>query len=62
MTEIGSAVIYMGKQWNNQVYGTQPAWGLKKSSSDDENLTITMVDKKKSFAELLKEAMTKREG
>ena len=34
MMPIGSTVIYDGKVWNNQVHGTQPVWGIKKSASD----------------------------
>lgn len=39
MALIGSTVIYMGTQWNNQVRGTQPVWGVKESPADDEERT-----------------------
>ena len=36
MMPIGSTVIYDGKVWNNQVHGTQPVWGIKKSAANNE--------------------------
>lgn len=62
MALIGSTVIYMGTQWNNQVRGTQPVWGVKESPADDEECTGATAEKKKSFAEYLKEAVEKQDG
>lgn len=53
MADIGSTVIYMGKQWNNQVRGTQPVWGVKKSNTDDEKTQTSKKSDKKTFQELL---------
>ena len=53
MAEIGSTVIYMGEQWNNQVRGTQPVWGVKKSNTDDEKTQTSKKSDKKTFQELL---------
>lgn len=53
MAEIGSTVIYMGEQWNNQVRGTQPVWGVKKSNTDDEKTQTSKKSDKKTFIELL---------
>ena len=53
MADIGSTVIYMGKQWNNQVRGTQPVWGVKKSNTDDEKTQNSLKTPKKKFKELL---------
>ena len=53
MADIGSTVIYMGKQWNNQVRGTQPVWGVKKSNTDDEKTQTPQKSDKKIFKELL---------
>lgn len=53
MADIGSTVIYMGEQWNNQVRGTQPIWGVKKSNTDDEKTQTSQKSDKKTFEELL---------
>ena len=53
MADIGSTVIYMGEQWNNQVRGTQPVWGVKKSNTDDEKTQTSKKSDKKTFQELL---------
>ena len=53
MAEIGSTVIYMGEQWNNQVRGTQPIWGVKKSNTDNEKTQTSKKSDKKTFQELL---------
>ena len=53
MAEIGSTVIYMGEKWNNQVRGTQPVWGVKKSNTDDEKTQTSQKSDKKTFEELL---------
>ena len=53
MADIGSTVIYMGKQWNNQVHGTQPVWGVKKSNTDDEKTQTPQKSDKKTFKKLL---------
>lgn len=53
MADIGSTVIYMGEQWNNQVRGTQPVWGIKKSNTDDEKTQTSKKSDKKTFQELL---------
>ena len=53
MAEIGSTVIYMGEQWNNQVRGTQPVWGVKKSNTDDEKTQTSKKSDKKTLQELL---------
>lgn len=53
MADIGSTVIYMGEQWNNQVRGTQPVWGVKKSNTDDEKTQTSQKSDKKTFEELL---------
>ena len=55
MADIGSTVIYMGEQWNNQVRGTQPVWGVKKSQANDEINHFKNL--KKTFSELLKETI-----
>ena len=49
MADIGSTVIYMGEQWNNQVRGTQPVWGIKKSNTDDEKTQTSNKSDKKTF-------------
>lgn len=43
MMPIGSTVIYDGKVWNNQVHGTQPVWGIKKSAANDESVIDRLV-------------------
>ena len=53
MAEIGSKVIYMGEQWDNQVRGTQTVWGVKKSNTDDEKTQTPQKSDKKTFKELL---------
>ena len=53
MADIGSTVIYMGEQWNNQVRGTQPVWDVKKSNTDDEKTQTSQKSNKKTFEELL---------
>ena len=57
MDKIGSTVIYMGNQWTNKVQGTQPVWGVKKVSADDEKTPDSTKSEKKSFAELLNEEL-----
>ena len=61
MAQIGSTVIYMGTKWSNHVYGTQPVWGVKKSPANDEKCADATAEKKKSFAEYLKEAAEKKD-
>lgn len=56
---IGSNVIYMGKVWNNQIYGIQPVFGVKKSPYEDESVKQVNKVTKKSFAELLADNLNK---
>ena len=60
MDKIGSTVIYVGNQWTNQIQGTQPVWGVKKVSVDDEKTPNSTKSEKKSFAELLDEELEKQ--
>lgn len=57
MDKIGSTVIYMGTQKINQVQGTQPVWGVKNISAEDEKTPDSTKTEKKSFAELLNEEL-----
>ncbi|MCH5282511.1 MAG: hypothetical protein J1E59_02540 [Treponema sp.] len=43
------------------INATQPVWGVKKSSADDEETLGVMTEKKKSFAEYLKDALENAE-
>lgn len=61
MDKIGSTVIYMGTQKINQVQGTQPVWGVKNISAEDEKTPDSTKSEKKSFAELLNEELGKHE-
>lgn len=62
MARIGSRVIWMGEVWKiYMINATQPVWGVKKSSADDEETLGGMTEKKKSFAEYLKEALENAE-
>lgn len=62
MARIGSRVIWMGEVWKNLVINKpQPVWGVKKSSADDEETLGVMTEKKKSFAEYLKDALENAE-
>ena len=53
MMPIGSTVIYDGKVWNNQVHGTQPVWGIKKSAANDETVNQYINKNRKSFSDYL---------
>ena len=61
MDKIGSTVVYMGTQRSSQVQGTQPVWGVKNISAEDEKTPDSTKSEKKSFAELLNEELKKHE-
>ena len=61
MASIGSVVIHSGQKWINQVSGTQPVWGVKKSSRDDESAKSPKgKGLQKNFDEMLKDEIKRK--